>query len=425
MNMKRFLRTNALVAVAFLGILVAFTSGGDFLNAAVPPANKKILLTSAQHQMLENSNDFACNLLRTINSKKKRDESIIMSPISVAYLLGMLNEGAEGVTRRQITDVLGMDGTAREINMYFMKMTDEAPKVDPKVTLKIANCIDVNSALNINLNAQYEANMRKYYHAQVDEMDFTNHNNVDIINNWCDIHTNGMIPMILDKLDPDAAMYLLNAVYFKATWTEKFDPSGTRDMNFTKEDGTTVNLKMMHRQSKAAYGSNDLCEMLCMPYGNDGYSMYVLLPQKGKTVNDIIQSLSAKTLKKQQTLEMVSHDVDILIPRFTTESETNLKDILSSMGMPKAFDRFTAEFPNMATKNDRQSELYVSMMLQKAKIEVDEDGTKAAAVTVARMTTRSAMVSSRYTFHATHPFVYYIVENSTGTIFFMGTYCGD
>ena len=379
--------------------------------------------TTTQGKIADGNNDFAYNLFRTIYEQKHGDRSFIMSPISVSYMLGMLNAGAEGQTQRQITDVLGLDGSAQEINKHFKKIMDVASCVDSTVTIKIANSINVNSARNLSLIPNYKANMLEYYNAQIDAFKFTDYRNVDIINNWCKIHTDGMIPKILDALDPQAAMYLLNAVYFKASWTKEFDPKNTRNRIFTKQDGTVIEHKMMHVSIKAAYGSNDLCKMLSLPYGNGSYSMNVLLPHEGKTVGDIIQSLSAQQLEQQRTQQMTIHDVDILIPRFTTESEIGLVNVLSSMGMPLAFNPGAAEFFNMI-KNE---ELWVSTMLQKAKIEVNEKGTKAAAVTVVGMRSRSINGNgTRWVeFHATRPFVYYIVDNSTGAIYFMGTYCGE
>ena len=442
--MKRSWILNTMAVVVILTVFLAFTSGnGNFFKAGAQPvkeeitpsqpeksdsnngSNKDIKLTESQHKMSDCNNDFACNLFRTIS--KQKHGSIVISPISVSYLLGMLNEGADGETRRQITDVLGLDGSVEEINKYFKKMIDEAPYVDSTVTIKTANCIYNNSAMHIRLIPQYQADMQKYYDAQVDMLDFTEPSNVDIINRWCDTHTDGMIPKILNPLEfkADAAMYLLNAVYFKATWTTEFDPEETRDMKFTKQDGSTVKRKMMHLETKAAYGKNELCEMLCLPYGNRGYSMYVLLPHKGKTIKEIIQSLSTQKLE-QMRHEMTTSDVDVLLPRFTTDSETALTGVLSAMGMPRAFG-IRAEFPNMA--QDHKDDLFVSMIKQKARIEVEEEGTKAAAVTIAEMSLKCVLLDEEkpkiVEFHAKRPFVYYIIENSTGTIYFMGTYCGN
>ena len=425
--MMRAIRFAVLLSVVMTG-LVAFASDGNHFKNSEQPEKKEIASTESQAVMPDNNssassqnetsvdnNDFAFNLFRTITEQKKG--STIVSPISVSYVLGMLNEGADGETRQQITDVLGLGGSVQEINKYFKKMMGDAQSVDPSVKLKIANCIYFN--LGKSINPKYKADMQNYYDANVEAINFNSSNIVNKINYWCKVHTEGMIPKILDKdeLNPLAVMYLLNAVYFKASWTDQFDPRSTRDLDFITHDGKTVKRPMMHRKGMAAYGKNDLCKMLCLPYGNKAYSMVVLLPNEGKTTDDIIRNLSAQKLKVWQS-QMRTQDVDILMPRFTTESETHLEAILSSMGMPRAF-RGNAEFPNMIQKDG----LFVSMMKQKAKIEVNEEGTKAAAVTIAEM---SELGEHLYKyFYATRPFVYYIMEKSTGAIYFMGIYCFD
>ena len=413
--MKRFWTFGAIVLVVLLSSILIFAQD------SVP--------TSPQGKIADNNNDFACNLFRTIYEQKQDGGSFVVSPISVGYLLGMLHEGADGETRLQINNVLGLCGSVQDINEYFKKIMDEAPNADPTVTVKTANCINLISGYS--LIPQYKADMQNYYNALADVVGYDESSIVDKINNWCKKNTDGMIPEILKngELNPNRVMYLLNAVYFKASWAENFDPNQTRDRNFTKLDGTTVMLPMMHLETRAAYGKNDLCKLLRLPYGNGGYSMVVMLPNEGKTVGDVIKNLSAQSLK-EQLHQMRSTRVDILMPRFTAENETNLAPILSALGMPRAFSRNDAEFPNMVQKQNNENDigcLYVSMMKQKAKIEVNEEGTKAAAVTIAEMSTRSAVLNppQREEFHATRPFVYYIVENSTGTIYFMGTYCGE
>ena len=425
--MKRNWILGALGIVLLMTALLAIARGDrhpNNNNVEEQPVEEVITSTEPQDELLDNNNDFACNLFRAINRNRKlSDGSIVVSPISVSYLLGMLNEGADGKTRQQITDVLGLSGSTQQINEYFKTMMSKVSRADSNVTLQLANCIDVNSAMGISLLPQYKADMQQYYEAQIDALDFTKRSSLDKINKWCNKHTGGMIPTAVDRLDPDAVMYLLNAIYFKANWTEKFDPEETRDRHFTKRDGTTIKLPMMHLKTKAAYANYDQFKMLRLPYGNKSYSMYVLLPNKGKTIDDIIRNISAQKMKEWQS-QMMTEDIDILMPRFTTESETQLGGILSSMGMPRAFgDR--AEFPNML--KGHHDDLYVSMMKQKAKIEVSEEGTRAAAVTIAEMSVKCAMPSppEYVEFHATRPFVYYIMEKSTGAIYFMGIYCFD
>lgn len=426
MTMKRFWKHSTLTAAmaAMMTALLPCSGMTGALHAAEAPAARRITLTAAQRKMVDAGNDFACDLLRAVGTGQQSDGSIVMSPVSVSHMLGMLGRGAQGETLQQINDVAGLSGTPQDINAYFKKLVTQVPKADPLVTVTIAGSINVNKGLGYCIEPQYEADMLGYYNAQAQALDFTQPGSVNVINNWCKNSTHGMIPTALNKLDPSATMCLLGAVYFKAQWTDKFDARETRDRKFTLENGRTLQRKMMHRKSKAQYGENDLCKMLCLPYGNDGYSMHVLLPHEGKTVDAVINSLNAKTLKKQQN-NMTTREVDILMPRFTVTSEINLNGVLAAMGMPLAFDEHAAEFPYMATWQDERTYLYVSMMKQKAKIEVDEEGTKAAAVTVTVMRNRSAAPSQGYTFHATRPFVYYIVENSTGTILFMGTYRGD
>lgn len=410
--------------VVLMTALLAIAKGGSHPNnnnVEEQLVEEVITSTEPQDEMLDNNNDFACNLFRAINRNRKlSDGSIVVSPISVSYLLGMLNEGADGKTRQQITDVLGLSGSTQQINEYFKTMMSKVSRADSNVTLQLANCIDVNSAMGISLLPQYKADMQRYYDAQIDALDFTKRSSLDIINKWCNKHTGGMIPTAVDRLDPDAAMYLLNAIYFKANWTEKFDPEDTRNMNFTTQNGTVVNHNMMHRQTRTLYGKNKICQMLYLPYGNKDFGMYVLLPVKGKTTADIIQGLSARELE-QQLNGMKDENVDILMPRFYTSSETTLNHVLSAMGMPLVFTS-RAELPNMA---QGEKDLYVSLIDQKTIIEVNEKGTEGTARTLMRVLKDGDEPPKIENFHATHPFVYLIIEKLSGSIFFMGTYCGE
>ena len=430
--MKRYWIFCTLCIVVLITGLLAFASDGNHFNNNEQTEKKEISSTESQAEMPNNNsssssqcetsvgnNDFACNLFRTINELKGGAKSTIVSPVSVSYVLGMLHDGADGETRRQINNVLGLSGSVQEINEYFKKLMDESPAIDSTVTVKTANSIFFVSGHT--LIPEYKADMQNYYNAFADAVSYNESGIVNTINNWCKKNTDGMIPELLKEgeLNTNRVMYLLNAVYFKGSWTDKFDPRSTRDMDFITHDGKTVKRPMMQRSGRAVYGKNDLCKMLRLPYGNKAYSMVVLLPNEGKTTDDIIRSLSAQKLKEWQS-QMRTEEVDILMPRFTTESETRLVDILSSMGMPRAFGG-DAEFPNML--KGHVDDLYVSMIKHKAKIEVNEEGTKAAAVTIAEMSEKG--VHYYESFYATRPFVYYIMEKSTGTIYFMGTYCFD
>ena len=360
-------------------------------------------------------------------------KSSIISPISVTYLLGMLNDGASGNTAKEITSVVGFgEGKTLAVNEFCRRLIDEAPETDPSVTLEIANIVIGNNYRHVDFEPQYKWDMQDYYRAEITNLDFSQKTEtLAEVNGWCYDKTHGMIPEILNEseLNANALLLLMNAIYFKATWTEKFDPADTRDKTFTTADGQTQSLPMMHRKALAQYSENDVCTMLNLPYGSgDKWSMKVLLPREGKTVDDVIASLNAESWQ-QLRYNGWSPNVDIEMPRFKTTFETDLIEPLSAMGAPTMFMPGVAEFPNISS--NFKKDVYVGLMKQKAAIEVDEEGTKASAVTIAEMIETSAggpwdiEKPMNVDFHANRPFVYVIQEASTGVIFFLGTYRGE
>ena len=417
--MKKYLRLSAIAAM----LLLVFTScknDGDDVVYMLPNA-KLITLSEPQIQMRDNNNEFAWRLFQTMQ-EQQGESSTVLSPISVTFMLGMLNAGAAGATREEITATLGFAADPAAVNEYCKKMIEEAPNVDRAATVKIANCIDVNSSKGLSLLKQYVNDMENYYNAQIDALDFTKSSTLDKINKWCSKNTNGMIPSILDEINPDAAMYLLSAIYFNADWKEKFDVNDTRKSSFTKPDGSIVTCELMHRKALAMGCESDLCSMLRIPFGSGAYSMYIMLPAEGKTTSDLACEMSKQELDDHLNgINMTPQEVDILIPKFEVVSDIDLIKILEPMGIRKAFTT-SADFSNMSNAN-----LFVSKLKQKAKIEVNEDGAKASAVTIGEMgfSSPGPIEYQQAEFHANRPFLYFILEESTRSIFFIGTYCGD
>jgi serpin B len=407
--------------VLLLALLALTACKDDGEVVYMLPETTPIQLSTEQKQMRDNNNEFAWRLFQTMQ-EQQGEVSTVLSPISVTYMLGMLNAGAAGTTRDEITATLGFGSDPAAVNEYCKKMIEGAPNVDPAATVKIANCINVNSAMGLSLLKQYVNDMKNYYSAQIEALDFSKSSSLEKINNWCSKNTDGMIPSILDELNPDAAMCLLNAIYFNADWKEKFDKNDTRNSSFTLPDGSIVTRELMHRKAIAQGCESELCSMLRIPFGSGGYSMYVMLPAEGKTTGDLIRDMSQQALTDHlDAIDMTLHEVDILMPRFEIVSDIDLIEVLKPMGIKSAFS-YSANFSNMSNAS-----LYVSMMKQKAKIEVDEDGAKASAVTVAEMgpTSPGPQLYEKAEFHATRPFLYFILEESTRSIFFIGTYCGN
>jgi serpin B len=323
----------------------------------------------------------------------------------------MLNNGAAGDTQEQINKVLGFSNSS-EVNAFCRKMLTEAPALDKLTKVMIANTIYVNKGYVLQPAFVKAAN--DYYDAQPETRDFADGRTMGVINQWASDHTEKMIEEVLssDEFDPQAVSYLLNAIYFKGAWRQKFDKEVTRDEVFN--GGKTV--PMMQQYADFNYLENDDCQMLRLPYGNTAYSMTVLLPREGKTIADVLNGLTAESWSK---LWMTEASVDVKLPRFESKTEVDLVGIMSRLGMPKAFTS-DAEFPDFCNVPT-----YIDMMKQVARIKVNEAGTEAAAVTVIGAKFTSVGPQEQVAFHATRPFLYVISEQSTGAVFFIGTYTGD
>ena len=242
-----------------------------------------------------------------------------------------------------------------------------------------------------------------------------------------------MIPSIISKDNLEASLLvLLNTVYFNAPWTHPFDKAETKDMEFTREDGVKVTLPMMHREDAVCLSDEGAYQVLGLSYGEgQRWTMYILLPHEGKTVDDVLAGLSAKRLEEYAEFTSLyvesgmATDVDVLLPRFKSETSNLLNDVIAGMGAPSMFKPMN-EFTGMST-SPQAKDLFVGLIKQNAAIEVSEAGTEAAAATIAMMCTSTGEHTSytKPTFHADHPFVYLIQEASSGAVFFIGTYQGE
>jgi len=377
---------------------------------------KFIELTRTEQQLVNSNNDFAFNLFRQVSS----DKSEIVSPISITYALGMLNNGATGQTQAQINNVLGFgEAGADGINDFCRKMLTEAPNLDKLTKVLIANTIYMNKGYK--LKSDFVSKAHQFYEADPETRDFADGQTRDVINKWGNDHTEGMIPEVLkkDEFYPDAVSYLLNAIYFKGAWSEKFDKADTKDETF-KGYSQEKQVPMMHQEHEFGYTETDDCQALRLPYGNNAYSMTILLPKEGKTINDVLQTLTTETWWNKY-YRMRSAIVDLKLPRFESTSNIDLKEIMATLGMPNAFNSTLAEFPNFCNVPT-----FIGLMKQVAKIKLSEEGTEAAAVTVIGMYEAAAPQEPQHVnFHATRPFLYVISEQSTGAIFFIGQYVGD
>lgn len=437
--MKKLLFTTAAIVSCSIIMFSCSSSeieGGEYKEIVNMVAEvKPINLTEEQRTFRDDNNGFSFKFLKKVNEADKKGNSFIYSPLGITYVLSMVNDAATGTTEQEIEQTLGFhEGGIQAVNEYCKNLIDNLPKADTDANLNIANAIFLNK--DYTLNPQFVQDMDYYYNAKAEALDFKSSKTLKRINDWCNDKTKGMIPNILEKLNPDAVTYLLNAIYFKADWTNKFDPKNTKNETFTTETGTTQ-IPMMQQDVYISYVKNEIYSAVKIPYGNGLWNMTVMLPEGNNTTDDIINHLSAAGFSNDVENFCATkggifrtYEVDLKMPRYETSSDTDdledgLISVLQHMGIHLAFDSNWAEIPNMANTN-----VFISKMRQKAKIEVNEEGTKAAAVTVAEMAVTAVEPGieqskpQKATFHANRPFVYVIREASSGVILFVGKFTG-
>ncbi|MBR2238293.1 MAG: hypothetical protein IJ887_10535 [Prevotella sp.] len=384
---------------------------GQYMGEELKNVRKDITLTDEEEELVESNNDFAFRLFQ----KARGDENSIMSPLSITYALGMMNNGAAGQTQQEINDVLGFGQAGADgINNFCRKLLTEAPTLDAETKAEIANTIYVNSGKGYELQQGFVDKANEFYDAQPEARNFYDGETWEVINQWANDHTHGMIPKVFEEeeaFNQEAISYLLNALYFKGAWTNKFDKDNTRDEAFN--GGATV--PMMHQEEQFVYSENDLYQAIRLPYGNEAYQMTVFLPREGKTIGEVLSQMNGKNWRDKYASSSL---VDLKLPRLKTNSNINLVNIMKELGMPTAFTP-AAEFPYFGNRDG----ICIGNMFQTAAIKLDEEGTEAAAVTVIEMV--ESAIPDRIVFHANRPFFYIISEQSTGAIFFMGQYVGE
>lgn len=383
---------------------------------------QSVQLTPEQRVFVKDNNKFSMNFLKTVNEGNQSGNSFVFSPLSITYVLGMVNDGSTGTTEKELEETLGFhSGGIKAVNEYCKNLIENLPKADKNVTLDIANAIFLNK--RYSLKEQFRQDMKRYYDAQAEALDFGSPETLKHINGWCKEKTNGMIPSIIENVDEKMVSYLLNAIYFKADWAAKFDPKNTRNETFTTERGGKE-MPMMHQDVYISYLKNETFSAVRIPYGNQMWSMTVMLPEEGKTTDDVINLLAQDDWKEFDNSLYQPYEVNLSLPRFETSSSTDdmaggLISLLKKMGIRKVFDKENMEIVNIAN-----TPLYIGMMRQKAAIKVNEKGSEAAAVTVAGMANSAVEEFPKADFHANRPFVYVISEASSGVILFVGKFNG-
>lgn len=369
-------------------------------------------------QIINADNSFGLQLFSKVTSEEKEVKNITISPLSVSLALSMTYNGAKNGTKTEIEKVLNVSGfTTEQINNSHKALVAALKSYDPNVQLEIANAI--YSDKNFSVLPEFISTNQNYYDAFVQSLDFGNSVvALKTINGWVAQKTHDKIPTIIDKIDPQMVMILLNAIYFNGTWKNKFGEKDTHNLPFYFADGTQKEVATMKMEKSLEYSSNNLFSAVNLPYGNGQFQMTVILPNQGKTTQNVISELSADSWNKW--IKSFSNEICVVsMPRFKFSFNTELSDILSEMGMPSAFSPLKADFTGI--NPDKTKQLYIDQVVHKTYIDVNESGTEAAAVTaILILTGSSGEPDPRKFFTVNRPFIFAISEKTTGSILFIG-----
>ncbi len=310
-------------------------------------------------------------------------------------------------------EALGEDANFdEEVNAYYKKLKEALLKTDPSTKLSIANAIFTNQFVNIH-KAFLQTN-KSYYDATIQQVNFSDPATVGIINGWASKHTNGLIKEMIDETSPLDLVYLLNAIYFKGIWTSQFDKKNTSRKPFSQEDGERVDVDMMQQTANFNYTEDKNFQLVQLPYGNQAFSMMVLLPVEGLSLGDAVTILSGDDYWGGVQSRLSEAEVVLSLPKFKTEYSKKLNDVLTTMGMGIAFTG-KADFSGIS-----DYEAFIEFVKQNTYISTDEEGTEAAAATIVAIRKDASSGPRQVVFNANRPFLYLIQENSTGAILFMG-----
>jgi serine protease inhibitor len=356
--------------------------------------------------------DFGFNLFGALRDKAP-DENLFMSPTSAAFALAMTYNGAAGETREAMARTLGLAGIGLEranlANREWLNALRDTQ--DPKVELALANSIWAKQGFPFHA-AFYDRN-REFYGAEVRELPFDDAA-LRTINGWVDRSTRGKIDRILDEISDDDVMFLINALYFKGQWKYRFDEKQTSDRPFTRPGGSQVSVPMMNQQAELEYLRDDGFQMVALPYGNGRFSMVLALPDHGRTLADFLGQATPERWDGWMQ-QMRKTEVGVVLPRFKLEWDEVLNQPLAKLGMGDAFQPLLADFSEMSP-----AKLFIAFVRQKTFVEVNEEGTEAAAVTVVGMRVVCACGPEHPVLHFDRPFFFAIRDNATGTLLFLG-----
>jgi serpin B len=416
MSGRKKLRGPTLLALA-----LAVTAGACH-DAVAPRGQERVAqlsqsLTASETTVRDAANAFSFALWDTINAAQN-GSNVFISPLSASFALGMTMTGADSVTYDQMHAALQLgDASRSDVNDGYRSLMALLQSLDPDVQLQVANSIWYRNGFAVL--PSFIDTTKADFGAAVQGLDFDNQPaSLATINGWVSKATGGKIPSVLDQISQDDKMFLINAIYFKGSWRTKFDPALTTSSTFTNSAGVAQPVQLMHQSAGLAYTSGANYQAVDLPYGDSAFTMTVLLPNAGTSVESLAASLTPAAWQSLISGMRPTETVELWLPKMTLQYSRTLNSDLKALGMVEPFDTAGAYFTRMAAAPVGR-QLYIEFVNQNTFLDIDEAGTEAAAATTVAVGLFSA-TDLPPTVRVDHPFILVIRERLTGTIVFMG-----
>lgn len=389
-------------------MMMACGNGSDNGKQGADNPLKSIKLTEGETRVASANADFAFRLLKSANTTLAGAKTLALSPLSASLALSMVTNGAGGDTQAELLQALGMEGCdMATVNACNEKLVGELATLDNTSTVKMANSLWLNKGFPVL--ESFKKAVTDSYDAQVEEVDMATA--LPAIQEWCSEKTDGLIQNFPPAIGQDTKTALLNALYFKGAWSSPFEKAKTKKDTFTNSDGTTTEASFMCDERNVRYGSEEGFSWVELPYGNGAFSLRVVLPDEGVSVEQCIDSLCGYSWNGG-----AYRDVNLKLPKFSLNETCGLVEVLQGMGVDDAFTD-GADFTNLSSNG-----LKISEVKQATAFAIDEDGVEAAAATYVGLVETSLMPSPDIVvdFHVQRPFVFLLSEKSTGCVLFIG-----
>lgn len=376
----------------------------DDTSISPEPIVKELSVNEAE--IASSANNFAFDLMTEIE-RNSPDENYFISSFSISTALSMVMNGASETSQEAFIQALGLAGVSPDvINESYKSLVKYIYSQDPSVTLNVANSNWYSNEYTIN--SDFAEVLMSYYNAEVFESDFGSLETLDELNGWIEDETNGKIKNVLDAINPDDVMFLINAIYFKANWTTQFDSNRTRDLAFTLKNNESIDVPMMVAEVKHwwSYDNTLKAQVIEVPYGNENYAFTIVMPDDASEISNLVSRIDANDLQRVLA-DSTTLVRDLYLPKFELAFKADLIDNLVNMGMPlRGLDNLFEEEPPLA----------ISKVIHQSFLEVNEEGSEAAAATVVGIELLSVPAST----HVNQPFIFLIRERNSGTILFSG-----